>query len=124
MIERRPRGVEIALPLQQVRDGGATKAHGHGLVDIAHISVTAESGCLSTSMPPRQRQDHVKSGTLSDCDFDLGAGTATVHGALASVFDFGPGYPQGRELRFAGHCFGRTARARSSCCGSMTQQKR
>jgi ubiquinone/menaquinone biosynthesis C-methylase UbiE len=57
-------------------------------------------------------------GRLYDCDFHQAADLPQT--ACRTVFDFDLGRWLGRDIRTAGHCFGCTASAGSSCTGSLT----
>jgi glycosyltransferase A (GT-A) superfamily protein (DUF2064 family) len=57
-------------------------------------------------------------GSLFDCDFNRELGLAIAGDAPGSVFDFDLERLLTRDIRFAEHCFGCTAGAGSSCCGS------
>ena len=52
-------------------------------------------------------------GTLSDCDFNLGAGLRVADGEIAHVRDFDAASLAHRRIRFADHCWGCTAGAGS-----------
>lgn len=53
-------------------------------------------------------------GTLSDCDFNLGAGLRVADGERAHVREFDAASLARRRIRFADHCWGCTAGAGSS----------
>jgi radical SAM/Cys-rich protein len=58
-------------------------------------------------------------GTVYDCDFNQLLGMACRReGRLLTVFDFSPEEFLQRKILFAGHCFGCTAGAGSSCGGA------
>jgi radical SAM/Cys-rich protein len=58
-------------------------------------------------------------GAVYDCDFNLALGLRVDHGAPTHISDFDPDQLAERRIVTAGHCFGCTAGAGSSCGGAL-----